>query len=270
MDSPLSTATFAAMSEQREGRYSIAAVLWLRASRLALTRAGKHYMLKCARRCEELAANASAHPRRGPYPRPCPAAMVFSSQHVLLVIRLFAQNGRRGFSGAPASVYAASPRATHECARAKRRCGRSPSRKRRRRATATPSWLLRTAHNLIVDFYRTRRNEVPLEETEAVAEEETEAVAEAIPSLRSLEPCIAPLAAKLPEGYRSALLRDLDGIAQQEIARRQSVSLSGAKSRIQRARALLQREFERCCRYHFDADGALLAYTPRARVNACE
>jgi RNA polymerase sigma-70 factor (ECF subfamily) len=129
-------------------------------------------------------------------------------------------------------------------------------------STQLRAWLLRTAHNLIVDFYRARRDDVPLEEAEAVAE--------AAPSLRSLEPCIAPLAAKLPEGYRSALLWDLDGIAQQEIARRQSVSLSGAKSRVQRARALLQREFERCCRYHFDADGVLLAYTPRSRVDACE
>lgn len=132
-------------------------------------------------------------------------------------------------------------------------------------ATTDPAqlraWLLRTARNLLVDHYRAQRDEVELDEA-------TPAGADTTASLRTLEPCITPLANRLPEHYRSALLWDLDGMAQQEIARRQDISLSGAKSRVQRARALLQQEFQRCCRYHFDHADTLVGYTPRAGHSA--
>ena len=82
-------------------------------------------------------------------------------------------------------------------------------------------------------------------------------------SLRTLEPCIAHLSDRLPEEYRAALVWDLNGVSQLEIAQRQNLSLSGAKSRVQRARGLLQREFERCCHYRFDHDGVLVGTTPK-------
>lgn len=125
------------------------------------------------------------------------------------------------------------------------------------------AWLLRTAHNLVVDHYRGQRAEIAIDATSLVDEGDRAA------SLRTLEPCIVPLAARLPEAYRDALLWDLDGMAQQEIARRQQLSLSGAKSRIQRARHLLQKEFERCCRYHFDHADVLVGYSPRGANAAC-
>lgn len=119
------------------------------------------------------------------------------------------------------------------------------------------AWLLRTARNLVVDFYRARREEISLEAAGDIAS--TEATA----PLRALEPCIAYLAKRLPEEFSVALLLDLDGVPQREIAHQQSVTLSGIKSRIQRARVLLQREFERCCDFHFDQDGALITSIPR-------
>lgn len=125
------------------------------------------------------------------------------------------------------------------------------------------AWLFRIAHNLMVDYYRARRDEMPLDEAHPASAPDGTA------PLRALEPCIAPLADRLPEGYRTALLWDLEGMPQQEIARRQNVSLSGAKSRVQRARTLLKREFERCCHFHFDADGELVAYGPRSRTTSC-
>ncbi|MFN2309516.1 MAG: sigma-70 family RNA polymerase sigma factor, partial [Gammaproteobacteria bacterium] len=75
------------------------------------------------------------------------------------------------------------------------------------------AWLLRTAHNLLVDHFRARRPEQRLETaTEAVAPEAT--------PWRAFEVCIEPLSQELPELYRSALLWDLDGMPQQEIAQR--------------------------------------------------
>ncbi len=125
------------------------------------------------------------------------------------------------------------------------------------------AWLLRTARNLIVDHYRAQRDEVGIDDSLAADNGDRAA------SLRALEPCIAPLAERLPEHYRAALLWDLAGLPQQEIAARQHIGLSGAKSRVQRARTLLQQEFQHCCRYHFDHADVLIGYTPLATDATC-
>ena len=103
------------------------------------------------------------------------------------------------------------------------------------------AWLLRTAHNLLIDQMRAQAPEMPLDELLV------QPLRPDPPFWRSFEPCIAPLAQRLPEDYRAVLLWDLDGVPQQEIAQRQGIGLSGAKSRVQRARGLLGQEFMRCC-----------------------
>ena len=112
------------------------------------------------------------------------------------------------------------------------------------------AWLLRTARNLWVDHLRARKLELPFDAEPLPPEE-------ASPAWRAFEPCIEPLAQRLPDHYRSALLWDLDGVPQQEIAVRQGIGLSGAKSRVQRARGLLAHEFARCCDDLPDPDSAL-------------
>ena len=118
------------------------------------------------------------------------------------------------------------------------------------------AWLLRTARNVLVDHFRARREHLS-------ADDDLAAVTDPAASLRQLEPCITPLLARLAEPYRSALALDLEGLPQRDIARIQGVSLSGAKSRVQRARNLLQGQFERCCDYVFDHDDVLVGITPR-------
>lgn len=122
------------------------------------------------------------------------------------------------------------------------------------------AWLLRTAGNLLVDHFRARREHLP-------TVDELAAVTDPAGALRQLEPCIEPLMQRLPAAYRDALALDLEGLPQREIARREGISLSGAKSRVQRARQLLQRQFERCCDYIHDHDDALVGLRPR---NGCK
>jgi RNA polymerase sigma-70 factor (ECF subfamily) len=114
------------------------------------------------------------------------------------------------------------------------------------------AWLLRTAHNLLVDTFRARRLQVPVDDQVPLP-------ADAPPAWRAFEPCIVPLAQRLPQTYRAALLWDLDGVPQQEIADRQGIGLSGAKSRVQRARGLLAQAFARCCEDFSDPESARLA-----------
>lgn len=72
------------------------------------------------------------------------------------------------------------------------------------------------------------------------------------------------LIAQLPETYREAVrLAEIDGFTQQEVADRLGLSLSGAKSRIQRGRVMLSDVLEQCCRFEFDRRGNLMDVGPK-------
>ena len=71
----------------------------------------------------------------------------------------------------------------------------------------------------------------------------------------------------LPEGYRHALiLADLEGLPQREVAEELGLSLSGAKSRIQRARKKLKANLLSCCRLDLNRLGNVLNWQPKGRV----
>jgi RNA polymerase sigma-70 factor (ECF subfamily) len=75
---------------------------------------------------------------------------------------------------------------------------------------------------------------------------------------------------QLPEPYRDAVRwSELDGLSQQEVADRMGLSLSGAKSRIQRGRAMLKEILDECCRFEFDQRGNLLNCDPRPDRPVC-
>lgn len=102
-------------------------------------------------------------------------------------------------------------------------------------------WLTRIAANAIADHYRARRPAVELPDDLAAPELERNLEAE-------LATCLQPLIADLPEIYRTALtLSEIEGITQGEVARTLGISVSGAKSRVQRGRKLLRDRILQCC-----------------------
>lgn len=104
------------------------------------------------------------------------------------------------------------------------------------------AWLARIAANRIVDHYRARRPFEELPEDVAAGETEDDPV-------QALAPCLPAMVDRLPGTYRDALrLSELDGLPQREVAQRLGLSLSGAKSRVQRGREQLRRLVETCCR----------------------
>lgn len=131
-------------------------------------------------------------------------------------------------------------------------------------------WLYRVTRNAIVDHYRARRvteeldEELPQEIGAAPAEDEASAEQE-------LARCLAPLLGALAPDYREALtLAEVEGLPQREIAGRAGLSLSGAKSRVQRARKMLRDSLLDCCRIEVDRRGGVVDYRPRAGCDACE
>ncbi len=131
----------------------------------------------------------------------------------------------------------------------------------RRRARA---WLYRVAANATADYYRRKRIPTQSGMPDELAGDDTgpDNVNEEV------LPCLLSVIDGLPEGYRRALtLADLEGRTQREVAEELGLSLSGAKSRVQRARRKLKAALLSCCHFELDRLGNVLGYLPKG--NAC-
>lgn len=122
--------------------------------------------------------------------------------------------------------------------------------------TKLKSWLYQIARNAIIDYFRSQKPTVEIPEW--LPQPETD------PGERvtqELSKCLQPMIQLLPENYREAvMLSELQGLTQKEVAQVQGTSLSGAKSRVQRGRALLKEMLANCCRLEFDHGGRLCGY----------
>ncbi len=112
------------------------------------------------------------------------------------------------------------------------------------------AWMYQVSRNAIVDHYRKKKftSENDLPETLHIEEVPTNE------SLEELTRCIKPMVNNLPEKYKAAVYAsEIEGVKQKEIAERLNISLSGAKSRIQRGRKLLKDMFLGCCKIELDS-----------------
>lgn len=135
-----------------------------------------------------------------------------------------------------------------------------------RHANRLESWVYQVARNAIADFYR-RRSPPPAEPVEDVADPYEESSSgnqnRAVAAWLSL--MIGALPATLREAVR---MYEIDGLSQSEIADRLNISLSGAKSRIQRARRQLEQLLLGSCQIELDRRGNVIGCKP-ANVNCC-
>jgi RNA polymerase sigma-70 factor (ECF subfamily) len=136
--------------------------------------------------------------------------------------------------------------------------------------TAIGAWVHRVATNAIADHHRSApvRRELVTSEVEPVPTGGSDADG---PDARGeLAACVAPLLRQLPAKYREALtLTELEGLSQAEAARRAGVSLSGMKSRVQRARMQLRRVLLDCCDVELDRRRAVTDWRPRREPCDC-
>lgn len=126
------------------------------------------------------------------------------------------------------------------------------------------AWVWRITRNAIADHFRRLRPSEPLPEGIALASE--------MPAdLPDLRPCVRQFVDELPPAYRQALLlKQWQGLTQQQMGKRLGLSASGAKSRVQRARSQLKKLLLDCCRFELDRRGTVLEMEPRRKkCRAC-
>jgi RNA polymerase sigma-70 factor (ECF subfamily) len=119
-------------------------------------------------------------------------------------------------------------------------------------------WIYLVTRNAVIDHYRRRKETVEVPETLAAEAESRD------DELAELKAAFRRMIYSLPDLYREALvLTEFEGLTQQELADRLGISLSGAKSRVQRARAQLKEMLHECCTFEFDRRGKVMACSPR-------
>lgn len=125
------------------------------------------------------------------------------------------------------------------------------------------AWVYQITRNAIIDNYRARHphQSMPAELGAWDAPQESDPATQIGEYLRILVNGLAPK-------YRTAIiLAEYNGLTSEELGRRLGLSVSGAKSRLQRARSQLRKQLLDCCRFEFDHAGNLLDYQPNP--NCC-
>jgi RNA polymerase sigma-70 factor, ECF subfamily len=122
-------------------------------------------------------------------------------------------------------------------------------------------WMYRVARSAIAENHRQRSRHPVLEAEEAqpLAPEASDPT----PLEAEVAAYLLPLIGRLPPQYREALtLTELEGLTQQAAADALGVSLSGAKSRVQRGREKLRALLGDCCRIGVDVRGRVIDCEP--------
>jgi RNA polymerase sigma-70 factor (ECF subfamily) len=130
------------------------------------------------------------------------------------------------------------------------------------------SWIYTIARNTINDFYRVKNNDVYIENLpeHIFIEQQNEETLN-----KEMGNCLIHMIQDLPDIYKQALiLIEFENYTQKELAKQLGLSVSGAKSRVQRARYKLKGMLLNCCSIEQDHRGNVIDYKQKDnRCNYC-
>ena len=134
--------------------------------------------------------------------------------------------------------------------------------------TRLSAWVYQITRNVINDYYRQSRelDELP----DGVIDLDMDVETAVSPNLtHEVAQWLRPMSEQLPPKYRQAVqLVEFDGMSQREMSKHLQISISGAKSRVQRGRKQLREILFACCDIEFDRQGNILGY--QERVTECD
>ncbi len=140
------------------------------------------------------------------------------------------------------------------------------------------TWVYQITRNVVADFHRRRATSAEatarlVEQTELPAPSASgEEVEDDIlrRAYADFSRCLEPMLGELPDEYRKAvILTELEGMTQRDAAEKLGLSVSGMKSRVQRARGKLKDVVNAWCEVELDRRGGLVDYQPRD-PNGCD
>lgn len=123
------------------------------------------------------------------------------------------------------------------------------------------AWIYRITRNSIIDYYRTKGSIELTELSDDIVNENDEDL-----SLNGeIAACLRIMIDSLPEKYKEAvILTEFQNLTQKELSEKLGLSLSGAKSRVQRGRNKLKEMLLDCCNIEFDRMGNIIDYKHRS------
>ena len=136
------------------------------------------------------------------------------------------------------------------------------------------AWLYSTARRSIVDYYRSapRRREVlagGAPELDALRPGVDTSTDDENGTHQEVASCLAPMVQRLSSADRDAIVQtEIQGLRLADAAARAGISLSGMKSRIQRARRRLRTAMLECCHLALDGRGMPTSCSKREPVTA--
>lgn len=124
-------------------------------------------------------------------------------------------------------------------------------------------WIYSITRNAIIDFYRSKNHDSDIE---SLSEDILIGVQEEETLNNEISQCLNTMIQYLPEKYKQAIiLTEFHNLTQKELADRTGLSVSGAKSRVQRARLLLKEMLMKCCILELDRRGNVIDYKHKSK-----
>lgn len=115
------------------------------------------------------------------------------------------------------------------------------------------SWIYQITRNNINDYYRSKKQVIPIENLELAIEKE--------PSFENLANCINSKIEQLPKKYQEAMvLTTFKNLKQTELADYLGISYSGTKSRVQRAKEKLKELVSDCENVETDSNNQIVEH----------
>lgn len=129
--------------------------------------------------------------------------------------------------------------------------------------TRIESWVYRIVRNTIADYYRKKVNQIDFQD---LTDDLTDSDGEDLYFNTEINSCLKSMVTMLPIKYKEAIvMTEIEAKPQKKLSEATGLSLTGAKSRVQRAKSLLRRSLLNCCHVITDRRGNITDYSLKGK-----